>query len=64
MTKKEHGTLAKSVFFAYSHGFITEGSAMKALYLFDRLSFRDRWIQFLKDNPEVAKATGHDNYLD
>lgn len=48
--------------FTYSHGSITEGAAMAILGL-SRIEFRVQWIQFLRQNPEVAEATGNDSYL-
>ena len=47
------------VLFAYTHGQITEGCAAGLLKL-DRLSFRDRWGEFLRSKPEIAKAAGFD----
>lgn len=62
LDEREQRWMEGCVLFAYSHNQITEGCAMTLLRL-DRLSFRDRWIDYLKKNPEVAIATGHDLHL-
>ena len=54
--------LRRCVNFTYSHGEVTEGAAMAALGL-NRIEFRVQWIQFLQQNPEIAKSTGNDSYL-
>lgn len=50
------------IFFAYSYGQITEGAAMELMGI-NRLEFRQHWISYLKQNPDVASATGNDAYL-
>jgi len=50
------------ILFAYTHGQITEGFAAELLGL-NRLEFRDRWMEYLRQNPEIAKAAGYDTHL-
>jgi len=57
--KMEEQLIRNCILFAYSHGQITEGAAANLLKV-DRLEFRDRWLNWLQQNPEIAKATGWD----
>jgi hypothetical protein len=50
------------ILFTYTHGQLTEGFAAELLGL-DRLEFRDRWMEFLQQKPEIAKAAGYDTHL-
>lgn len=67
ITKKERKAwrlsgLNHCVLFTYSHGKITEGFAAELLGL-NRLDFRDRWINYLQENSDVAKESGFEHVL-
>jgi len=61
-TNEESIFIQQCIFFAYAHSHITEGAALSLLRV-DRLEFRDRWLNWLQQNPDIAKATGWDTHI-
>lgn len=37
---------------------------MQLLSITDRIQFREKWEDYLRSNPQIAIATGHEKYLE